>query len=286
MLSSILVVGLVIGGTYALVAMGLTIQYGVARIMNLAYGEFIIAGSFLAFVAVTAAGLNPLLALALAAPLGFLTSYCLYSVILQPLARRAGGSGRLEVDSILVTFGLMFLVQGLLLISFGSGFKGYAWLEWPVDLFGTKIAAARVLGFVLAVLIGASLYLLMVRTRWGLNLRAVASRPALTSLVGIDNRSAARFAFALGGALAATGGAIVSMYQPFTATDGVLFTMKALVIIILGGVGNLAGVLAAGMLLGLVEAGVSVAFDPGLTLAATYAIFLAVLVWRPNGLFS
>ena len=286
MLSSILVVGLVIGGTYALVAMGLTIQYGVARIMNLAHGEFIIAGSFLAYVAVTAAGLNPFVALVLAAPLGFLTSYCLYSLLLQPLARRAGGGGRLEVDSILVTFGLMFLVQGLLLVTFGSGFKGYAWLDWPVDLFGTKIAAARVVGFVVAVVMGGGLYLVMRCTRWGVNLRAVASRPHLTALVGIDNRRQARLAFALGGALAATGGAIVSMYQPFTATDGVLFTMKALVIIILGGVGNLAGVLAAGPLLGLVEAGVSVAFDPGLTLAATYAIFLAVLIWRPNGLFS
>jgi branched-chain amino acid transport system permease protein len=180
----------------------------------------------------------------------------------------------------------MFLLQGIYTLTFGSGFTGYTWMEVPVNIFGTKIAASRLAGAVLALVIGGGLYIVMQKTRWGMAMRAVASRPGFASLVGIDTRKQARAAFAAGGALAATGGAILSMYQPFTPTDGVFITMKALVIIIMGGVGNLAGAIAAALMLGLIEAGVSAAVDPGLTLAATYAIFLAVLLWRPNGLFA
>ena len=104
--------------------------------------------------------------------------------------------------------------------------------------------------------------------------------------MGIDRDRAARSAFALGGAIAASAGAILSMHQPVTAADGGFLTMKALVIVIMGGVGNLGGALLAGLLVGLVEAMVSWAVDPGLTLAAVYALFLAVLLWRPKGLFA
>ncbi|TBX98590.1 branched-chain amino acid ABC transporter permease [Rhizobium laguerreae] len=281
-----LVVGLVLGGTYALMALGLTIQYGVSRIMNLAYGEFVIGGSFLTYLAVSAAGLNPFMAFLLVVPFGYLASYIVYAVIMQPLEKRSRGTGRLEVDSILVTFGVMFLLQGVYLSSFGSGFTGYNWLEAPIDAFGTKISTGRLVGALLAVIIGGALYVAIQRTRWGMAMRAVASRPGFAPLVGINNQRQARSAFAVGGALAAAGGVVLSMYQPFTPTDGVFLTMKALVVVIMGGVGNLPGAMAAGLILGLVEAGVSAAVDPGLTLAATYAIFLAVLLWRPNGLFS
>lgn len=286
MLITTLVVGLVLGGTFALMALGLTIQYGVARIMNLAYGELVIGGAFLTYLAVSSAGLNPFLAFLIVVPLGYLASYLIYTVIMRPLEKRSRGSGRLEVDSILVSFGLMFLLQGVYVSSFGSGFTGYNWLEIPIDILGTKISAGRLVGALLAVAIGGALYLAMRKTRWGMAMRAVASRPGFAPLVGIDNQRQARAAFALGGALAAAGGVVLSMYQPFTPTDGVFLTMKALVVVIMGGVGNLAGAIAAGLILGLVEAGVSAAVDPGLTLAATYAIFLAVLLWRPNGLFS
>ena len=235
---------------------------------------------------VTQAGLNPLVALILALPLGYGFSWLLYTVVLHPLARRSKSQGQLEVDSILVTFGLLFLMQGLYQVNFGGNFQGYQWLQNPVNILGTKIAGGRVIGLVFAVLIGALLYLAMIKTRWGVNMRAVASRPQFAALVGIDMRKEARMAFATGGALAAAGGAILSMYQTFTAVDGTFLTMKALVIVIMGGVGNLIGALLSGIIIGLVEAGVSVAIDPGLTLAATYAIFLVVLLWRPRGLFS
>ncbi|MGB3025459.1 branched-chain amino acid ABC transporter permease [Paradevosia shaoguanensis] len=286
MLLSALLTGLVLGGTYALIAMGLTLQYGVARIMNLAYGDVIIAAAFGAFVLFNLAGLNPLLGLLIIVPAGFVLSYLIYALMLQPLARRSGDRGKLEVDSILATFGLLFVIQGIALVVFGSGFMSYSFLAVPINILGTPLAANRVLAFALAVLLGGGLYLLLTRTRWGTAIRAVAVAPGSAPLVGIDVDRIARFAFALGGALAAAGGVIISMYLTFSATAGVVFTMKALVVVIMGGVGNIPGALAAGLILGVVETLVASFIDPGLTLAATYLIFLAVLVLRPSGLFG
>jgi branched-chain amino acid transport system permease protein len=286
MLFSAILTGLVLGGTYALVAMGLTLQYGVARIMNLAYGDIIIAASFGAFVLFTALGINPLLGMLIVIPAGFALSWLIYAAMLQPLARRSRDRGRLEGDSILATFGLLFVIQGVALVIFGSGFMSYSFLAVPVDILGTTIAANRLLAFVLAITFGLGLWLVLTRTRFGTVIRAVAANPASAPLVGIDVDSVARFAFAVGGALAAAGGVVVSMYLTFSATMGVIFTMKALIVVIMGGVGNLMGALAAGLILGLVETLVASFIDPGLTLAATYVIFLAVLVVRPQGLFG
>lgn len=286
MLLSAILTGLVLGGTYALVAMGLTLQYGVARIMNLAYGDILIAASFGALVLFTGLGINPLLAMVVIVPASFALNWVIYAVMLQPLARRSKDRGRLEGDSILATFGLLFVIQGVALVIFGANFQNYSFLAGPVTILSTTMQANRVLAFVLALVLGLGLYLLLTRTRFGTVIRAVAANPASAPLVGINVDAVARFAFALGGALAAAGGVVVSMYLTFSATMGVVFTMKALIVVIMGGVGNLMGALAAGLILGLVETLVSSFIDPGLTLAATYLLFLAVLVIRPQGLFG
>jgi len=153
-------------------------------------------------------------------------------------------------------------------------------------VLGANVGANRLLAFALAVILGATLFLVLTRTRWGTTIRAIAVNPDAAPLVGIDVNRTARFAFALGTALAASGGVMISMYQTFNASMGVVFTMKALVIVIMGGLGNLMGALVAGLLLGLVETLVATYVDPGLTLAATYCLFLGVLLWKPAGLFG
>lgn len=286
MLTSTIISGLVLGGTYALIAMGLTLQYGIARIMNLSYGEMIIAAAFLAYVLFGQWGLNPVLGLLIAVPLGFASGYVVYGLILRPLVARAASRESLEIDSILVTFGLLFVIQGAMLVAFGSNYTSYNYLNVGVDVFGAVIAANRLVALGLAVVAGSVLYLLFTYTLWGTALRAVAVSPRSAPLVGIDVNRAARFAFAIGCSLAAAGGVVISTYQTFTATAGVVFTMKALVVVIMGGVGNILGALSAGLILGLIETFVATYLDPGLTLAATYLIFLAVLLWRPAGLFG
>ncbi|EJL50479.1 branched-chain amino acid ABC-type transport system, permease component [Rhizobium sp. CF122] len=286
MLGTAILSGLVLGGTYALVAMGLTLQYGIARIMNLAYGETIIAAAFLAYVMFSQWGVSPVLGLLIAIPGGFFLGYIVYGLLMRPLVARARDKASLEIDSILATFGLLFVIQGLLLVVFGANFTNYSYLNIPVKVLGTTVAANRLLALVMAVVSGLGIYLVLTRTLWGTALRAVAVSPSSAALVGIDVDKAARTAFAIGGALAAAGGVVISMYQTFTATSGVVFTMKALIVVIMGGVGNILGALSAGLILGLVETFVATFVSPGLTLAATYLIFLGVLLWRPAGMFG
>ena len=111
-----------LGGTYALIALGLSLQYGIARIMNLAYGEVLIAAAFITFVLFSSYGLSPLWSLFIIVPLGYALSFVIYRVMMRPLVRRSGGSGRLEVDSILATFGLLFVIQGIMLVAFGGNY--------------------------------------------------------------------------------------------------------------------------------------------------------------------
>jgi branched-chain amino acid transport system permease protein len=286
MLLTTLILGLVLGGTYALLALGLTLQYGISRIMNLAYGELTLAAAFVLVALFQGVGLPPLLAIVLIAPAGYVLGWVLYAVMMHPLVVRSGARGRLEVDSILATFGLLFLIQGILLVSFGANFTSISYLDQGVSVLGVPVALNRLIAFGICVVVGGALVVVLARTRWGLALRAVAQTPGSAPLVGIDVKRVARQGFALGTALAATAGASIAMYQTFSATDGVIFTMKALVIVIMGGVGNVAGALVAGLALGLIETIVATAIDPGLTLAATFTIFLAVLLWRPQGLFG
>mgnify|MGYP000621837829 CR=1 FL=1 len=286
MLTTTLILGLVLGGTYALLALGLTLQYGIARIMNLAYGELTLISAFVVVAFFQGMGLSPLLSLPAVAVAGYALGWTLYQIMMRPLVARSGGGGRLEVDSILATFGLLFLIQGGLLVLFGANFTSISYLDRGVSILGVSVALNRLIAFGICIVAGAALVIALRTTTWGLKMRAVALTPASAPLVGIDVNRIARQGFALGSALAATAGASISMYQTFSATGGVVFTMKALVIVIMGGVGNVPGALAAGFALGLLETFVATAIDPGLTLAATFAIFLLVLLWRPQGLFG
>jgi branched-chain amino acid transport system permease protein len=278
--------GLVLGGMYALIAMGLTLQYGVARIMNLSYGELLIAAAFASYWLVTGSALNPLLGFVLVVPVAFSLSFALYRVLLTPLVRRSRSRDALEVDSILATFGMMFIVQGIMLTLFGGAYVSYSFLAIPVSVLGETLALNRLIAFVLAVIIGLALYLALTRTRTGTAIRAVAVDPAAAQLVAIDVAWISALAFALGGALVAAAGMLISMFLTFSATSGVVFTMKALIIVVMGGVGNLLGCLVAGLALGLSEALVATFVDPGLTLAVNFALFLAVLLVKPAGLFG
>lgn len=278
--------GLVLGGMYALFALGLTLQYGVARILNLSYGEFLLAAAFGTFHFYMGMSVSPLLGMLVLLPLSFVLNWLFYQVVLMPLVRRAKDQGMLEIDSILATFGVLFVLQGVMLLTFGGQLHSYSYLSVPVTILGATLAANRLLAMLVAVLIGGGLYLLLTRTRTGTAVRAVSVNPVAAQLSGIDVRSVSALAFATGGAIVAAGGVLVSMFLTFSAAMGVVFTMKALIVVIMGGVGNMLGALVAGLMLGVAETAVARLIDPGLTLVVTYALFLAALLWRPTGLLG
>ncbi len=282
----IFVIGVLLGGTYALMAIGLQLQYGVARIMNLANGEILVAGSFGAFWFFTAAQVSPLLSAALVVPLAFLLNWAIYRLFMLPLVRRARSEGHLEVDSILATFGLSFIFIGVMLAVFGGEYFNYSYLERPFAILGQPYEQNRLVAFAAAVVLCVVLYVWLNRTRSGLSLRAVSVNPEAARLVGINVARTSAFAFALGGAVTAAGGGLLSMFLTFDASIGVIFTMKALIIVIMGGIRDIRGTIVAAFILGLTETVVASLIDPGLTLAAAYVLFIAVLLFRPQGLFG
>ncbi|MEY9360864.1 branched-chain amino acid transport system permease protein [Bradyrhizobium yuanmingense] len=286
LLVDIILPGLVLGGMYALIALGLTLQYGVARIMNLSYGESLVAAAFGAFSLYGGLGLSPLAALLLAVPVAMVLNWLLYRLLLERLMRRGKDRGAQEIDSILVTFGVLFVIQGAMLVAFGGQYYSYSYLSIPLTIMGSTLAVNRLVALLFAALVGGTVYLTLTRTRIGTAVRAIAVDANAARLVGIDVAALSGLAFAFGGGLVAVGGVLISMFLTFNAAMGVVFTMKALVVVIMGGVGNVIGALVAGLLLGVVETAVARLVDPGLTLAATYALFLGVLVIKPTGLFG
>ena len=282
----ILITGILLGGTYALIAMGLNLQYGVARIMNLANGEMLVAGAFAAFWTYTAGQVSPILSILFVAPLAFAANWIIYRIILMPLIKRAKNQGQLEVDSILATFGMGFAFVGIMVATFGADYFSYDYLGDGILIIGNTFSLSRIVAFAAAVVICGLLYLWLFWSRPGTAVRAVAVNPQAAGLVGINVRRVSALAFALGGSLTAVGGGLISTFLTLDASIGVLFTMKALIIVIMGGVGDVRGVIVAALILGLAETAVATLIDPGLTLAAAYLIFILVLLFRPQGLFG
>jgi branched-chain amino acid transport system permease protein len=282
----IIVIGLLLGGTYALMAMGLQLQYGVARIMNLANGEILIAGAFSTFWFYTGTHASPLFGLFLVAPAAFALNWAIYWLLILPLVRRAKSQGKLEVDSILATFGVSFIAVGVMLTVFGGEYLDYSYLSQPIFIFGERYGLNRVVAFASSAALCIGLYFWLHKTRAGLALRAVSVNPSAAGLVSINVARASALAFALGGAVTAAGGALLSMFLTFDVSLGVVFTLKALIIVILGGVGDIRGTIIAAFILGFAETAVATLIDPGLTLAAAYILFMIVLLVRPQGLFG
>src|SRR5882757_2146195 len=142
--------GLVLGGMYALIALGLTLQYGIARIMNLSYGEFLVASAFGALFLYTGMAVNPIVGLLVVVPASFAANWLLYQIVLMPLVKRAKNRAMLEVDSILATFGLLFVVQGIMLVTFGGQFNTMNYLSVPVNVLGSNVALNRLIALAFA----------------------------------------------------------------------------------------------------------------------------------------
>ena len=281
----LLVSGLLLSGTYALVAMGLNLQYGVARIMNLANGEVLVLGALAAFWLYTTSQISPLFTVVLVAPISFIGNWLIYRFLLLPLVRRSKTQGNLEVDSILATFGMSFVLIGVM-VSIEGGFFAYKYLSSPISIFGSTTSLSRFVSFLIAAIIGFLLYLWLNHTRSGVAVRAVSVSAEASGLVGINVPRVSALAFALGGMITAIGGALISTFITLDASIGVVFTLKALIIVIMGGVGDIRGAIVAAIILGVVETTVATLIDPGLTLAAAYLIFLLILLFRPQGLFG
>ncbi|MBW1793846.1 MAG: branched-chain amino acid ABC transporter permease [Deltaproteobacteria bacterium] len=178
--------GLLTGGIYALTAVGLNLQYGVARVLNIAHGEFIMLGAFATYSLYTLFGINPLVSLAIGGPIVFIMGFLIHNTLFQYLRSSSESMGAFEGRSLLASFGLLFIIQNVALLSWGPEIKGYTYLAEPVNILGTIFAANRLVALLFAVAIGLAFYLFLVRTRLGKAIRAAAQDPETAQLMGIN----------------------------------------------------------------------------------------------------
>lgn len=287
MLLEVALSGVTLGGIYALMAMGLSLQHGVARVMNLSHGELLVAAAFATLWFYSGQTFNPLGGLLFLPLAAFILSYMIHRFLIHPLVSRGTTREAQEVNGILVTFALLFIVHGaMVVLKLGGANYSYSFMAGFVKIAGIAVAANRVMAFGLAMALVLAVSLVMAFTRAGTAMRAAAFDPVAAELAGIDTRAASAFAFALGGALVAASGVLASMVLTFNLNASVLFTIKAVVAVIVGGLGNLLGAVLAGLILGLFESAFIAFVDPGLALAALYALFLLVLLLRPQGLLG
>ena len=278
-----IVQGILLGGLYALFATGLSLTFGVMRLVNLAHGDFSILAAFIAVVAVQALGLNPLLALVLVVPVMAAVGYGLQRLVLNRLL------GRGILPAVLVTFGLSIVIQNGLLEAFSADSRRLnpGGIETASLHLGGGLAVGwfPLLTFAVAVLLLVGLQILIGRSAVGRAFRAASDDGGTAALMGIDNDRLYAVAMALSLAVVAIAGIFLGIRTTFTFSSGpdrLLFAFEA---VIIGGLGSLWGTLVGGVILGVAQT-TGARVSPGWGVLTGHLVFLAVLLLRPSGLFA
>ncbi len=277
--------GLITGGVYALIALGLNLQYGLMRVLNIAHGEFLMLGGFATWYAHTRFGVSPLLMAPVAFALMMGLGLVVHRLVFRRLAATSPNLDVFEARGLMVAFGLMFLVQNFASLVWGGELRGYDYLTDPVAIGGAQFAGNKLVLLGVALAASLALIVLLRRTLLGKGVRALMQSPTGAQLVGIDTERLHPLMFGIGLGLAGLAGSLLSMAYAVSPSIGEPYTVTALIVITLGGFGSMTGSLVAGLALGVIEAVGMHLTSPSLKSLLSYAIFIAVLLWRPNGLF-
>ena len=281
----VVIAGLLMGGIYAIIAVGLSLQYGVARVLNVSHGEFIMLGAFGTWLLFTTAGINPILSLVICGPFVFLIGFFLHKTLFRTLLNSSATMDIFESKSMLATFGLLFIIQNIAILIWTADIKGYSYLNIGVSIGGAVFAANRLVTLLCAVIIGTIFYLFLAMTRMGKAIRAAAQDPKTAGLMGVNINQVLALCFGLGAVMAGFAGALLSMCYPITTTMGLEYTIIAIIVVVLGGLGSIVGSFIGGFILGLVGSIVTY-FEPSLALVAYYVIFIILLLAKPTGIMG
>jgi branched-chain amino acid transport system permease protein len=281
------IAGLLMGGIYAIIAVGFSLQYGVARVLNVSHGEFIMLGAFITWTLFTICGVNPLVSLVIVGPVIFIIGFILYRIYFNPLRASSPSVGAFEGSSLLATFGLLYIIQNVAIIIWGAEVKGYAsqYLTSSINILGAVFPTNRLvsLGFAIAIIL--VFYIFLARTRLGKAIRAAAQDEVTAAHVGVNVTRVLAICFGLGALMAGMGGTLISLMYSIQPTMGFQYTVIALIVVVLGGLGSILGSLIGGFILGIVGSVVSY-WQPALSLVAYYFIFMLLLLIKPTGIMG
>lgn len=281
-LLSAVLTGLGIGGLFAVTALGLSLVFGVMKLMNLAHGEFIVLGAYIAFYLTQWIGLDPLIGMLVAAAVMAAITYPLQHYALSPVMSRGAEA------PLLITFGVSVVLQNLFVLSFTADTRSLSapYAQSNISLLGVRMPVIYLITLALAVVLLAITHLIVTRTGFGRRLRASSEDAVAAAVMGVNVRRVYSATYALASASAAIGGALVGLAFSFAPTTGTTYLVTGFAVVVLGGVGSVKGTLLGGLLLGVIESVGAAFVGDGWRVFIGCLVVLIVLSIRPQGLFG
>lgn len=282
LLGNSLASGLLLGGILALTALGLSIILGVMRLVNLAHGEFLVAGAYGGLFFLKFTGIDPLIGLLLIGAVVGLLALPIYQFLLAPLITTGAEA------PMMTTFGLSIILQNIFVLTFSADTRAIPrdYASVPLSVGPITVAWVYLIGFLISVAAIVAVHLLVSRTRFGRDLRASANDPAAAAVVGVDVRRVYLLTFALGAACAGIGGTLIGIAFSFTPTTGGAYLLMDFAVVVLGGLGNIFGTLIGGIMLGVLQSLGGAVLGDGYRELIGLVVFLIALAVRPQGLFG
>ena len=281
-LSTPLMMGILLGGLYILIALGLSLVFGVMKLINVAHGDLVLFGSYFAYATMTILGIDPILSLVIGMPLMFVMGFAIQKYLMS----RAFGIS-MEAP-LLITFGISLILQNYQQIIWTPMSKGlttsYALKSFSVG--GLSFPLAYLLNFIAALVVALLFREFLRRTYLGKAINAASQDRKAAQLMGINTGRVYAFAFAIAMATAAIAGVFLGLTFPFTPTSGVSFLIIAFGVVIIGGLGSILGTFIGGMVLGLAQTLGGYFFGPAVQMLVVYIIVIVVLGIRPQGIFG
>ena len=277
-----LISGILIGGVYALIGIGLTIIFGVMRVINFAHGDLLMLGMYATFFLFTLFHVDPFVSIVITLPLMFAFGALLQKVVINRIL------GALPQNQILLTIGLGLIMSNSIMLAFTSDYRilSTSYSSSSVNLLGISISQPLVISFAITAVITAALYWFLLKTDTGQAIRATAQDREAARLMGINVARMSVIAFGLGAALAGAAGSLISPTYYIFPQVGSVFTLKAFVITVLGGMGSIVGATLGGILIGVAESIGGVYLGSGWKEVVVFVLFLLVLLFKPSGLFG
>jgi len=274
--------GILLGGIYSLIAVGLSLIWGVMRIINWAHGAMVMLSMYLTFFAYSILGLDPLLALPLVAVMMFIVGYMLETVLVERTLDSPW------ISRLCATFGLMMLLESLALLLWSSNWRTIpvTYGNWTFHIGDIAIPFPRLTAFSLALLMALALHFFLNRTETGKAIKATAQDREVAALMGINISNVYRFTFGIGLALTGVAGASLMTFYYVFPKVGFPFALTAYVICVLGGLGRLKGAVLGGLIIGVAQTVSAYFLSPEYKMAVSFAIFLGVLYLKPGGIFG
>jgi branched-chain amino acid transport system permease protein len=277
--------GILWGGLYALISMGFSLQYGVARVLNLAHGEFIMFAAFSSLSLYVLFGINPLLSLVIVAVGLGIIGFALHSTLFRKLLKSSPSPAAFESSSLLAAFGLLYIIQAVAKILWPGLPWRVTFLAQPIEILGVQVLVNQVVALSFAIAIALGFYFFLARTRMGKAIRAAAEDRPTAALMGVNVDWVLAICFGLGAALAGFAGVLYSMCYPASTSMGMNNTFIAMIVVVLGGLGSIPGAFIGGMVMGIISQVINW-IEPVLAMPVFYAIFIILLLVRPRGIMG